>query len=55
MAMAGTAAEYEKMALAALEKARSGDPRFHNARAQVFATLAAAAAAGESPGDRAAP
>ena len=36
------------MALASLEKGVTGDPRFHNARAQVFATLAAAAAAAEA-------
>ena len=44
--MAGSAEEYEKMALASLRRASDsgGDSRFHHARAQVFATLAAAAA-----------
>jgi hypothetical protein len=44
--MAGSAEEYEKMALASMRRASEsgGDPRFHHARAQIFATLAAAAA-----------
>ena len=45
--MAGEADEYEKMALASMRRASEsgGDPRFHHARAQIFATLAMAAAA----------
>ena len=44
--MAGSAEEYEKMALASMRRASEsgGDPKFHHARAQIFATLAAAAA-----------
>ena len=47
--MAGGAEEYEKMALASMRRAsdQGGDPRYHHARAQIFATLALAAA-GES-------
>jgi hypothetical protein len=44
--MAGEAEEYEKMALASMRRASEsgGDPKFHHARAQIFATLALAAA-----------
>ena len=44
--MAGGAEEYEKMALASMRRAsdQGGDPRYHHARAQIFATLALAAA-----------
>ena len=46
MPMVGSAAEYERLALAALRKAGSGDadPTFHNTRAAIYATLAMAAA-----------
>jgi hypothetical protein len=44
--MAGGAEEYEKMALASMRRASEsgGDPRYHHARAQIFAVLALAAA-----------
>ena len=44
--MAGGAEEYEKMALASMRRASEsgGDPKYHHARAQIFATLALAAA-----------
>ena len=52
--MAGSAEEYEKMALASMRRASEsgGDPRFHHARAQIFATLAAAAASQVAEGRR---
>jgi hypothetical protein len=44
--MVGSAAEYERLALAALRKAGSdgSDPTYHNARAHIYATLAIASA-----------
>lgn len=44
--MAGGAEEYEKMALASMRRAsdQGGDSTYHHARAQIFATLALAAA-----------
>jgi len=44
--MVGSAAEYERLALAALRKAGSkdADPTYHNTRAAIYATLANAAA-----------
>lgn len=44
--MAGGAEEYEKMALASMRRASEsgGDPKYHHTRAQIFATLALAAA-----------
>ncbi len=44
--MAGGAEEYEKMALASIRRASDGggDPKYHHTRAQIFATLALAAA-----------
>jgi hypothetical protein len=46
MPMVGSAAEYERLALAALRKAGSdgSDPTYHNARAHIYATLAIASA-----------
>lgn len=46
MPMAGSAEEYEKMALASMRRASEsgGDPRYHHARAQIFSILALAAA-----------
>jgi hypothetical protein len=44
--MVGSAAEYERLALAALRKAEAdgSDPTYHNARAHIYATLAIASA-----------
>jgi hypothetical protein len=44
--MAGTPAEYERMALKSIEKAAEdvSDTTYHLTRAQIFATLAGAAA-----------
>jgi hypothetical protein len=44
--MVGSAAEYERLALAALRKAGSSDadPTYHNTRAAIYATLAVASA-----------
>ena len=44
--MAGGAEEYEKMALASMRRASEsgGDPKYHHARAQIFALLALASA-----------
>ncbi|OWY62542.1 hypothetical protein B7486_57865 [cyanobacterium TDX16] len=46
MPMVGSAAEYERLALAALRKAGTdgSDPTYHNARAHIYATLAIASA-----------
>lgn len=46
MPMVGSAAEYERLALAALRKAGSdgSDPTYHNTRAHIYATLAVASA-----------
>lgn len=46
MPMVGSAAEYERLALAALRKADADgtDPTYHNARAHIYATLAVASA-----------
>ena len=47
--MAGTPAEYERMALKSIEKAAEdvSDTTYHLTRAQIFATLAGAAATEE--------
>jgi hypothetical protein len=46
MPMVGSAAEYERLALAALRKAEAdgADPTYHNNRAHIYATLAIASA-----------
>lgn len=46
VAMAGTTAEYERMALKSIEKAAEdmSDTNYHLARARIFAALATAAA-----------
>lgn len=46
MPMVGSAAEYERLALAALRKAGEDgvDPTYQNARAHIYATLAMASA-----------
>ena len=46
MPMAGSAEEYEKMALASMRRASEsgGDPSYHHARAQIFSLLALASA-----------
>jgi hypothetical protein len=46
MPMVGSAAEYERLALAALRKADADgtDPTYHNTRAAIYAQLAIAAA-----------
>jgi hypothetical protein len=50
--MVGSAAEYERLALAALRKAGTdgSDPTYHNARAHIYATLAIASASEASAG-----
>ena len=53
MGMAGSAAEYERMTLASMEKAAEdvSDTAYHLKRAQIFATLASAAVAEPGEGD----
>jgi hypothetical protein len=50
--MVGSAAEYERLALAALRKASTdgNDPTYNNARAHIYASLAIAAASEASAG-----
>lgn len=49
MPMEGSSEEYEKLTLASLKKAASpdSDATYHNTRASIFASLAAAAASAE--------
>ena len=49
MPMEGSSEEYEKLTLASLKKAASpdSDATYHNTRAAIFASLAAAAASAE--------
>lgn len=55
MPMVGSAAEYERLALAALRKAdaEGTDATYHNNRAHIYATLAVAAAQDGGPKPRA--